>query len=61
MSLTERTVKCPICSKPYKHYAFSAADQSACPSCANAAEREAKRGSSAEEQLRRYITKVRYE
>lgn len=37
MSLTERTIKCPICGKPYKVYAFSAADQSACPSCVTAA------------------------
>lgn len=33
MSIDERTVKCPICGEPYKVYAFSAADQSACPQC----------------------------
>ena len=33
MNLTEQTVKCPICGEPYIFYAFSAADQSACPRC----------------------------
>jgi len=33
-----RTVKCPICGKPYKFYAHSAADQSACPKCVREAE-----------------------
>lgn len=30
---TKQTVKCPICGEPYVFYAFSAADQSACPKC----------------------------
>lgn len=54
MSLTERTIKCPLCNKPYKQYAFSAADQSACPACVNAAEYAANRNSSTEEQIRRF-------
>jgi len=29
----EKTIKCPICSQPYKFYNFYAVDQSACPSC----------------------------
>ena len=29
----EKTIKCPICGEPYKFYAYSAADQSACPKC----------------------------
>jgi hypothetical protein len=36
--MSEKTVKCPICKKPYKIYMFSAADQSACPKCVKAAE-----------------------
>jgi endogenous inhibitor of DNA gyrase (YacG/DUF329 family) len=31
--MNKRTVKCPICGKPYKVYAFYAGDQSACPKC----------------------------
>lgn len=31
--MTEETIKCPICGKPYKVYTFSAGDQSACPKC----------------------------
>ena len=38
MNLSEQTVKCPICSSPYKFYAFTVADQSACPSCVRRAE-----------------------
>jgi hypothetical protein len=38
MSRDEQTTKCPICGKPYKVYAFSAADQSACPACVLEAE-----------------------
>lgn len=34
----EQTVKCHICGKPYKFYAFSAADQTACPKCVREAE-----------------------
>ena len=33
------TRKCPICGEPYKFYAYSAADQSACPPCVRKAER----------------------
>ena len=29
----EQTVRCPICGEPYVFYAYSAADQSACPKC----------------------------
>lgn len=35
----EMTRKCPICERPYKVYAFSAADQSACRACVSEAER----------------------
>jgi len=34
----ERTIRCPICSEPYKFYSYSAADQSACPDCVRKAE-----------------------
>ena len=40
MSLTEQTVKCPCCGRPYKFYPFSAADQSACPRCVAEAEQD---------------------
>lgn len=36
---TKSTAKCPICGEPYAVYAFSAADQSACPSCVQKGER----------------------
>lgn len=36
---TEQTIACPICRRPYKFYALSAADQSACPDCVTEAER----------------------
>jgi len=38
-SIGGRTVRCPICGEPYKFYAHSAADQSACPRCVRRAER----------------------
>ena len=38
MGTLDRTIKCPICKKPYKFYAYSAADQSACPKCVREAE-----------------------
>lgn len=38
MSALDRTIKCGICGRPYKFYAFSAADQSACRSCVREAE-----------------------
>ena len=47
--MTEQTVKCKICGKPYKFYMFSAADQSACPACVSVAERVVKRDSSADD------------
>lgn len=31
--MTETTVKCPICGKPYKVYNAYYGDQSACPKC----------------------------
>jgi len=31
--ISEQTVKCPICGKPYVTFAHYAGDQSACPSC----------------------------
>ncbi|MHA1685255.1 MAG: hypothetical protein ACTSYD_02480 [Candidatus Heimdallarchaeaceae archaeon] len=31
--MNEKTVKCPICGRPYKVYPFYSGDQSACPSC----------------------------
>lgn len=37
----ERTVKCRICGEPYKFYAHSAADQSACPQCVRKAAEKA--------------------
>ena len=43
MSL-DRTVKCPICGDPYKFYAFSAADQSACGDCERKAEAKERQG-----------------
>lgn len=49
----EQTVKCPICGKPYKFYAHSAADQSACPTCVREAERAVSRPSSPDESRRR--------
>ena len=42
--MSEKTVKCKICGKPYKIYMFSSADQSACPSCVAEAERNSSRG-----------------
>ena len=31
--MPEKTVKCPICGKPYVIYAHMIGDQSACPAC----------------------------
>ena len=36
----ERTVKCPICSEPYKIYSYTTADQSACSDCIRKAEKK---------------------
>lgn len=38
MSLSEQTVKCKICGRPYKTYAYFAGDQSACSRCVREAE-----------------------
>lgn len=35
------TIKCPICGRPYKWYSMTVADQSACPTCVEIAERRA--------------------
>lgn len=35
----DKTVKCPICGRPYKVMMFYAGDQSACPECVRKAER----------------------
>ena len=51
--MIEQTIKCHICGKPYKFYAFSAADQSACPACVRAAEEAVSRPSNTEEIRRR--------
>jgi endogenous inhibitor of DNA gyrase (YacG/DUF329 family) len=37
--IVEQTVKCPICGRPYKVYAHTTADQTACPKCVAEAER----------------------
>jgi len=37
--MLDKTVKCPICGKPYKLMAFYAGDQSACHACVREAER----------------------
>ncbi len=37
--MDETTVKCKICGKPYKVYAFFVGDQSACPDCIREANR----------------------
>jgi len=31
--MMQQTIKCTICGEPYIFYAYSAADQSACPKC----------------------------
>lgn len=31
--MSERTIKCGICGKPYVVYMFHAGDQSTCPTC----------------------------
>ena len=31
--MSEQTIKCPICNRPYVFYAYMAGDQSACPAC----------------------------
>lgn len=53
MGLLDQTVKCGICGKPYKFYAFSGADQSACPACVREAEKAVVRDDTPEEKLRR--------
>ena len=44
MSMSEQTIKCPICGNPYKVYSHYAADQSACRTCINKAEGNANTG-----------------
>ena len=44
MGSQERTVKCPICGRPYKVVPFYAGDQSACPKCVDEAEINMRRG-----------------
>jgi endogenous inhibitor of DNA gyrase (YacG/DUF329 family) len=39
-----KTVKCPICGRPYKFYSMLAGDQSACPECRRKAEEAMRRG-----------------
>jgi hypothetical protein len=39
--VSEHTIKCPICEKPYKVYSHFAGDQSACSKC----QQEARGGS----------------
>ena len=46
------TIKCPICGRPYKWYAYYAGDQSACSSCRAEAE-EAVRRPDTPEQIRK--------
>jgi len=31
--MMSKTVKCPICGRPYVFYPYYAGDQSACPKC----------------------------
>lgn len=38
--MSNQTVRCRLCGKPYTFYAFYAGDQSACPSCRAAAQVE---------------------
>lgn len=40
--IDEKTIMCQICGEPYKFYMFSAADQSACPSCVRKANKNSK-------------------
>jgi len=47
--MTETTMKCRICGKPYKVYSMYAGDQSACPACRRAADEACKRDSTAQE------------
>lgn len=51
--MSEMTVKCHICGKPYKVYMFTVADQSACPECVQEAQRATSRKSNDSEILRR--------
>jgi len=39
-SVDVKTVKCPICGKPYKFYPWKVGDQSACPECVAKAEKQ---------------------
>jgi len=37
--MSEMTVKCPICGKPYKIYPYFFGDQSVCPDCQSQVEK----------------------
>lgn len=53
MSDLDKTVKCPFCGRLYKFYAFSAADQSACPRCVAEAERQIEKPDTYQQIMRR--------
>ena len=38
--MTTQIVKCPICGRPYKFYAYYCGDQSVCPKCREEVERQ---------------------
>jgi recombinational DNA repair protein (RecF pathway) len=38
--MSQQTVKCRICGKPYHVYMYYSGDQSACPSCIQQAEEQ---------------------
>ena len=51
--MTEQTIKCPICGRPYKAYSHYAGDQSACPACRKEAEDDIRRPDTPEQEKRR--------
>lgn len=53
MSL-EQVVKCRFCGELYKFYPFSAADQSACPSCVKKAEENMNKNHDYEGKLKQF-------
>lgn len=52
--MSQTTLKCPICGKPYTAYMHYAGDQSACPECRMEARRGVERPSNYEEKMRRF-------
>ena len=40
--MNNKTIKCPICGKPYVIFTFYANDQSACPECREEARKHLK-------------------